>query len=54
MTLLLLTLALALGGLPKEGEPVSILKASATLAAAIPPLDAAAPAKIGTATFALG
>jgi len=54
MALLLLTLALTLGGLPKEGESVPFLKASATLASVIPPLDAAAPAKIGTATFALG
>jgi hypothetical protein len=54
MALLILTLALALGSLPKEGEPVSILKAPATLACAIPPLDAAAPARVETATFALG
>ena len=43
-----------LGCLPKGGEPVSLMKASALLSGTIPPLDQAAPARTETATFALG
>ena len=49
-----LLLVAALGCLSKEGEPVSTLNAPALMASSIPPIDAAAPAKIETATFAVG
>ena len=38
----------ALGCFPKEGQPVSLMTSS------VPPIDAAAPAKVETATFAVG
>jgi hypothetical protein len=50
-----LLLAAVLGCTAKEGTPVTPLKASALMApAGAPPIDAAAPAKVETATFAVG
>ena len=49
MLLSALLLSAALGCSSKEGDPVTEL-----MAAGIPPIDAAAPAKTETATFALG
>ena len=49
-----LLLAAALGCSSKEGDRVTESKRPALMAASIPPIDAAAPAKVETATFALG
>ena len=49
-----LLLAAVLGCSSREGEPVTILKAPALMAGTVPPIDAAAPAKVETATFAVG
>lgn len=46
-------LAAALGCTSKEGEPVST-PPPALMAGVLPPIDAAAPAKVQRATFALG
>ena len=46
-----LLLLAALGCTTKEGDTVSLMKAEAV---GIPPIDAAAPGKVETATFALG
>ena len=48
-----LLLAAVLGCSSKEGEPV-ILNSPALMAGTVPPIDAAAPAKVETATFAVG
>jgi len=45
-------LAAVLGCSANEGEPVT--NTPALMAATVPPIDAAAPAKIETATFAVG
>jgi hypothetical protein len=37
-----------------EGEPVTQTKAPALMTGTVPPIDAAAPAKVETATFAVG
>jgi hypothetical protein len=52
-TLPLLILA-ALGCLSKEGDSVALTNIPALMAAGVPPIDAAVPAKIETATFAVG
>ena len=49
-----LLLAAVLGCSAKEGKSVTLTKIPALMAAAVPPIDAAAPAKIETATFAVG
>ena len=50
-----LLLAAVLGCSSREGEPVTIVKPTpALMAGAVPPIDAAAPAKVETATFAVG
>ncbi|MBI3857094.1 MAG: hypothetical protein HY293_15515 [Planctomycetes bacterium] len=48
-----LLLAAVLGCSSKEGEPVAS-PIPALMAAGVPALDAAAPAKVETATFAVG
>ena len=53
-TVAALLLAAVLGCSAHEGEPVTPTKAPALMAAGGPPIDAAAPAKIETATFAVG
>lgn len=45
-----LLLAAVFGCTSKEGEPVN----PALMATHVPPIDAAAPAKVETATFAVG
>jgi hypothetical protein len=49
-----LLLAAVLGCTAKEGTPVTPIKAPALMAAGAPPIDAAAPSKVETATFAVG
>ena len=49
-----LLLAAVLGCSSSEGETVTLTKTPALMAAGVPPIDAAAPAKIETATFAVG
>ena len=50
-----LLLAAVLGCTAKEGTSVTPLKAPALMSAAgAPPMDTAAPAKVETATFAVG
>jgi len=53
-TLAALLLSAVLGCSAHEGEPVTPTKAPALMAAGGPPIDAATPAKIETATFAVG
>ena len=53
-TIAALLLAAVLGCSASEGEPVMLAKTPALMAGAVPPIDAAAPSKIETATFAVG
>jgi hypothetical protein len=53
-TIAALLLAAVLGCSANEGEPVTLTKTPALMAAGAPPIDAAAPSKIETATFAVG
>lgn len=53
-TIAALLLAAVLGCSANEGEPVTTINAPALMAAGGPPIDAAAPAKFETATFAVG
>lgn len=53
-TLPAILLAAALGCSSNEGDPVTLTKTPALMAAGVPPIDAAAPAKIETVTFAVG
>ena len=53
-TIAALLVAAVLGCSANEGEPVTLTKMPALMAAGVPPIDAAAPSKIETATFAVG
>ena len=46
--------AAALGCSSKEGEPVTVAKAPALMSGSVPLIDAAPPARVETATFAVG
>jgi hypothetical protein len=53
-TIAALLVGAVLGCSSGEGEPVTLLKSSALMAGTLPPIDAAAPSKVETATFAVG
>lgn len=53
-TLPILLMLAAVGCSGRESESMMNLNTPALMAAAVPPIDAAAPAKVETATFAVG
>jgi len=53
-TIAALLLAGVLGCSSSEGDPVTLTKTPALMAAGVPPIDASAPTKVETATFAVG